>query len=120
MIILYFPICIGIYIGYSVLIALIFPLMTAIRRPEYPFHSLSLVAALIKLIPFVNDELLIDSSISKPFKQFISFTSNWNYHSMRISEKIHQCKSRVTEFIFFNFIKLVDLLILFPIYFLFI
>ncbi len=54
-IILYVPICIGTYIGYSVLITLIFPLITVIRRPEYSFHSLSSAAALINFILFPSD-----------------------------------------------------------------
>ncbi len=117
-IILYIPICIGLYIGYSILITLISPLITVIQRPEYSFHSLSSVAALINLTQFSSVELLTDSLILKPFKEVIYFTRNcWNFHSIKISEKILQYKSCLVEFIFLKFIYLFDLFIIFLIHF---
>src|ERR1043165_5574849 len=64
----FIPICIGTCIGYSIRITLIFPLMTVIQRPEYPFHSLSSTAAFIHLTRFASDGRLMDSLVSAPFK----------------------------------------------------
>ncbi len=117
-ILLYIPTCIVLYIGYIILITLICPFITIIQRPEYSFHSLSLVAtALINLTQFTSDEVLIDSLISKPFNEVRCFTRNcWNFHSINISEKFLQYKSWVNEFIFFRLINLFDLFKLFLIY----
>lgn len=120
-IILYIPFFITYFVVYGIFISLINPLITITQRPEYPIHSLSLIAAIVSLIyKYINgypiEEILIDFLLSEKIKDIIDFTKQyWKY-----PEKFKQStKSYLGELIFSLIIyisEFLDFFIIFPIF----
>lgn len=118
-IILYIPLCIIIFIGYSINITLIRRLITIFLRPEYPISSFSSTVSLIYLIYqyFYDDEeendenaiSLKESIIIETFIQIIKFIKEcWNFNSIKISKKIQKYKIKIFEITFYKLINFID------------
>ena len=93
--------------------------MMFIQRPEYPFYSLSLTAAVVQLIIYKyiygyhNEEVLMDSLILEKIKEVKHFVKTcWNFNSIKFLEKIQQYKSSIYELTFFRLIHITDLIII--------
>jgi hypothetical protein len=123
-IVLYIPICVIVFIGYSTFFILIYRLIIAFIRPEYPLYSLSLTAALFHIIyKYYHEslsigELLNYSLIFEVYKQKVEFTRNfWNFNSIKISKKIqYYYKIFIIKWIILKLITFIDLNVIFLIY----
>ena len=119
-IILYIPFFITYSIGYGIFFSLVNPLITIIQRPEYPFYSLSLTAAIMHLIyKYILsgcpvEEILIDSLILEKIKDVTHFTKRyWHFHSIKFSEKIKHPKLYVCKLISLLISYILDFSIIF-------
>ncbi len=119
---LYIPSCIILFIEYSIFVTLISPLVTMMKRPEYPPHSLSSIALLVystyqHICDNDDEEFFMDIQIFKPFHEVIHFTRNWlHFNSNEISKKILQCKFYINEMKFYKFLTILDSFTLFLIF----
>jgi len=115
-IILYIPFCIMMLIGFNIFITLINPIIIVLQRSEYPFHSISLTAALLNHVhQYFGErsfnELLIDSPILGTLKVSIDFMkSYWHFNSLKVTERIRFHESSISEFIISKLINLSDIL----------
>jgi hypothetical protein len=106
------------YIGYSVFISLINPLITIIQRPEYPLYSISSTAAIACLFykykfGYSIKEFLLGTIFSEKIDEITHFVKEcWNFNSLNFQEKIKQSKSHIFESIFYTIINILDLFII--------
>lgn len=108
---LYIPIYMFLIIGYCIFVTLIYPFVIIIKRPEYPYYSISSTAAIIYLIyqsiSHNSDyQLLNDTPILKPFDNILFSKTYLNL------DKLH-----IYEFIFSIIVNILDIFLISLIFF---
>lgn len=115
-IILYIPFSIICSIGYCIFISLVNPLIIIIQRSEYPLYSLSLTAAIIRLIykytsDYSNEDNLTDSLVLERIREIMLFIKNyWYFNSVKISKRIKLHDSYICKFMIIKSIWILDLI----------